>query len=248
MNLEPLQRGVTQFLVIVSATVTTTFTNGLPANPAPSITQKPRSENVLVLPKPAMYNEISSSVVPEATFSAFQNADTVLTQSEVLGHETTQTSQLVTKKPTSTPTPTKVIKPTTAPKQPADYQVPQQAVAANTPSLSSDLIFQMINDHRASLSLPAFEKEAKLCEIAQYRAPQLQEEVANGTIHKGFYDMNLPFWATENMAYYQSEQQNMNFWLGSYIHRSAIEGDYKYSCGSCSGNACVQIFTNYIPK
>jgi uncharacterized protein YkwD len=117
------------------------------------------------------------------------------------------------------------------------------------PTLNADLVFQMINDHRAKLGLTPFEKEAKLCSIAEYRRPQLNNEIfGSGYIHKGFRELNLPYWITENMAGYGSEVANFNWWLSSSLHRSAIEGNYKYSCGACDNTTCAQLFTSYIPK
>ncbi len=119
----------------------------------------------------------------------------------------------------------------------------------NTPSLNADLIFNMINDHRVALGLPKVEKEDKLCQLAQMRAPEgIAEVFKTGAIHSGLYNRNIPFWITENMKYGTSELEAFTWWLNSYIHRKAIEGNYKYSCGACSGNLCVQEFTNYQPK
>lgn len=116
-------------------------------------------------------------------------------------------------------------------------------------SLNSDVIFQMINDHRTAMGLSPFEKEERLCKIADSRGPALYDEIfTTHTMHKGLYDRNYPFWITENMAHYGSEQAVFNWWLGSKIHRAAIEGNYKYSCGTCYGNSCAQLFTSYIPK
>lgn len=93
------------------------------------------------------------------------------------------------------------------------------------------------------------ETHDELCKIAQARAPQLYDEIfVTKNVHAGFYNMNIPYWMTENMAHYGSEEKILQWWLGSTIHRNAIEGDYKYSCGACSGNSCAQLFTNFTPK
>jgi uncharacterized protein YkwD len=115
-------------------------------------------------------------------------------------------------------------------------------------SSQSEEIFNLINQHRQTLGKPPFEKEDRLCQLAVSRGPELAGEVASGDYHKGLYDRNLPYWVTENMAYYGNAQADMNFWLHSAIHTKAIEGDFKYSCGYCQGNACIQLFTNFTPK
>lgn len=116
-------------------------------------------------------------------------------------------------------------------------------------SLDANLIFNMINQHRANLGLTAFEKEEKLCAMAQERGPELYDEIfTNGNIHGGFYKRNFPWWITENMKHGASEELVFNWWLSSPIHRKAIESDFIYSCGECYGNSCAQLFTSYTPK
>jgi uncharacterized protein YkwD len=116
-------------------------------------------------------------------------------------------------------------------------------------SLNPDIIFTLINGHRASIGKAPFQKDDRICAIAQSRAPELYNEIfVTHTMHQGFYARNLPFWATENMAHYKDETTIVAWWLNSPIHRRAIEGDYTYSCGACAGNSCNQIFTSFQPK
>lgn len=116
-------------------------------------------------------------------------------------------------------------------------------------SLNADLILQLINIHRKTKNLTPFVKDTELCSLAQSRAPELYNEIyVTGKVHEGFYKRNLPYWITENMASYPTENAIVNWWLGSTIHRNAIEGNYKYSCGACDGSSCTQLFTSYIPK
>lgn len=115
--------------------------------------------------------------------------------------------------------------------------------------LNADLVLQLINLHRKTRNLSAFEKEAQLCTLAESRVAEIDNEIfGNGAIHAGLRARNIPYWITENMAGYGSEQANINWWLGSTIHRNAIEGDYKYSCGACTETSCVQLFTSYVQK
>lgn len=115
-------------------------------------------------------------------------------------------------------------------------------------SVNADTLFSIVNNYRTSIGLPPFEKDSVICDIAKKRGPELDREVETGTIHAGFYALNLPYWATENMKYGGNEQEMFNWWLNSPIHRNAIEGNYKYSCGECFGHSCNQIFTNYQQK
>ncbi|MBP7967010.1 hypothetical protein KAZ66_01940 [Candidatus Woesebacteria bacterium] len=115
-------------------------------------------------------------------------------------------------------------------------------------SLNAELLFQLINDYRIQLGLSVFQKDSTICDIAKQRGPELDREVEMGTIHAGFYARNLPYWATENMKYGGNEQEMLNWWLNSPIHRHAIEGDFKFACGECYGKSCNQIFTSYIGK
>jgi len=115
-------------------------------------------------------------------------------------------------------------------------------------SSNADLLFQMTNDYRTKMGKPAFEKEERLCKIAEQRAPDVKPELVSGTLHKGFKDLNLPYWATENIAAYQTMQENFNFLSTDYIHRKAIESDAKYSCTACVGTSCSQIFSSFLSK
>lgn len=118
-----------------------------------------------------------------------------------------------------------------------------------TGTLSAEVLFEMVNAHRASISLPALEKEAQICHVAEARRQGIADEIFQGLpMHAGFYNMNLPYWATENMIYQHSEQEALTWWLNSPIHRSAIEGSYRYACGVCNGEVCNMVFTNLEPK
>lgn len=134
-----------------------------------------------------------------------------------------------------------VITETTTPAVPTTAEKPA--------SLSSDILFEMINSHRATLGLPAYQKEDKLCTLAKERGPELYDEIfTSGNIHGGLYNRNLPYWITENMKYGPDENDVFNWWMNSYIHKKAIEGNFTYSCGECYGNSCAQLFTSYVAK
>jgi uncharacterized protein YkwD len=113
---------------------------------------------------------------------------------------------------------------------------------------NADILFQMTNDHRSKIGKPALEKDERLCKIAEGRAPQVNGELSSGNLHKGFKELNLPYWATENIAAYATMKENFNFLVTDYIHKKAIESDAKYSCTACSGTSCSQIFSSFVSK
>ncbi len=130
------------------------------------------------------------------------------------------------------------------------YVVPQVNFATEpTGTLSAEVLFSMVNTYRTSIALPAFEKEAQICSVAESRREGIAQEIYQGLpLHSGFWSMNLPYFATENMIYQNTEAEALNWWLNSPVHRSAIEGNYKYACGVCNGEVCNLVFTNYDPK
>lgn len=119
--------------------------------------------------------------------------------------------------------------------------------ATQSAGLNSETLFSMVNTKRAEAGLAPFQKHSSVCDVAAARAPELQGEVATGALHAGFWARKPAYQATENMIYMQNEEQALNWWLNSPIHRSAIYGNYQYSCVICTGNTCAQIFAN-IPE
>lgn len=132
---------------------------------------------------------------------------------------------------------------------PTPTTLPIATPVPTTGGLNADLLFSMVNAKRTEAGLQPFEKEPRVCEVVNSRAPELYNEIfVTHTMHQGFYARNLPYWATENMIHMNTEQQALSWWLNSSVHRSAIYGNYKYSCTACSGNSCAQIFTNFDAK
>lgn len=111
-----------------------------------------------------------------------------------------------------------------------------------------DVVFEMVNAHRATLGKPAFIKDDALCSLAQTRSNELAGEGANGTLHAGLYNRNLGYWATENAKIGGDEAETVRWWLNSAIHRSQIQSDYVNACVGCTGKNCALVFTNYTPK
>ena len=115
-----------------------------------------------------------------------------------------------------------------------------------TATLSADLLFDLVNNHRKSLGLPPFEHEPRVCSVAESRKDEIvNEALVTHNLHAGFYAKNLPYFATENMIYQHTEAEALSWWLHSPIHRSALEGNHKYACGVCNGQVCNMVFTNY---
>lgn len=148
----------------------------------------------------------------------------------------------------TTPTPTPTAKPQIVYyKEYAPITVENPASPSAT--LNPDILFEIVNNYRASVGKPGFIKDAPVCSIAESRRPELYNEIhVTGVLHAGFYAKNHPYWATENMIYERTEARAFNWWMNSPIHRSAIEGNHTHACVACEGNICVQIFTSYTPK
>lgn len=150
--------------------------------------------------------------------------------------------------PTPTQTPTIMPTPEMQP-QTKTQQTPTGNVTANSASLNSDIIFDLINSHRAQIGKPAFLKDESLCSLAKTRSLELNDELfVNHNLHSGLYNRNLPYWITEDAKWGSNEAGTFSWWLNSPIHRAPIEGDYVYSCGACNGSMCPQLFTSYTPK
>lgn len=153
--------------------------------------------------------------------------------------------QLFTKNPLILQT---EVKKNPEPVQKAPIQ-PQTEIATPQATLSADILFEMMNQHRAQIGLSPFEKEANVCSIAEERKDEIVHEIfVTGNLHAGFWEDNHPFFATENMIWQNSEAEAMRWWLNSPIHRAAIEGDFSYACGTCNGTVCNMIFSSLKPK
>lgn len=126
---------------------------------------------------------------------------------------------------------------------------PQSPLSENkTETVSADTVFRLINERRAIAALPPFHKDEKLCALAASRAREMVGEIENGALHSGLYKRNLPYWVTEDAKYGSDEAETVNWWMNSPLHRSAILGNFTYSCGACNGTYCSELFTNYEAK
>ena len=188
----------------------------------------------------------------------------LVTQYIVLG-KSECVKKISEKKPESAKTQVKDLLPTQAllqdPKEEEKKEDPktQHVLAASiepqvynitpTATLSAEVLFQLVNTHRKEMSLPELTRNEPVCDVAYSRKEEITQEIfVTHLLHAGFYAKNLPYYATENMIWQHTEQESLNWWLNSPVHRAAIEGAYKYACGVCNGEVCNMVFTNYEPK
>ncbi len=119
-------------------------------------------------------------------------------------------------------------------------------------ALNPDVLFDRVNNHRVSIGLAPVQRDERLMIIARERAPELFDEIfVTWNMHAGFNarHANLPYWATENMIYYNNEEGAMNWWLNSPVHRGTIEnGTYTHAGIACEGKACAMIYSAFVPK
>ncbi len=136
--------------------------------------------------------------------------------------------------------------------QPAATEIPTMTVTptpavATAHQLDAEKLFSLVNQKRTEAGLAPLQKNGAVCEVAQARAPEMQSNVMSGNMHAGFYARKPDYQSTENIIYMQTEEQALNWWLNSPVHRSAIYGSYADSCLVCEGNTCAQIFANVSP-
>ncbi len=150
--------------------------------------------------------------------------------------------------PTPTPSPTPQ---TPAAKSTTQITISTAGSGSNTSTgggLNADVLFSMSNSYRTSHGLVAFQKDERVCSLAAQRAPEIGAEISEGHMHSGKNSHNFPFWFTENIISMNSEAAAFNWWINDPIHHDAIVGNYTNSCVACSGNSCVQEFTNFQGK
>lgn len=158
-----------------------------------------------------------------------------------------------TSQPTATPLPSQMPTPTAVPSvTPIPTITPTPASIVSNLSSSGGLdandLFSMVNAYRQSNGLPVLKTDDRACQVANERAPEVGAEIANGDMHQGLKDLNLPYWNSENIISMRTDQEAFNWWINDPIHKEAILGNYTYSCMACSGNSCAEEFTNFQAK
>lgn len=127
-------------------------------------------------------------------------------------------------------------------------EVKTERIEIDKGGLDAEKLFEMSNKYRVSKGLAPFEKDSRTCELAISRAPEIYNEIYGGVMHSGLRARNLNYWNMENIISMNSEEKAFNWWIEDLIHRVQLEADNKYSCVACSGNSCVQEFTNFLAK
>lgn len=257
MDFENFRIGIVNLVVGLAAALNTAY-----VPPASLISYEQPQSSFLTESK----NLLPEIISPDKTSETIQDLNSIVesegTKLEMIikpTEEAVPVSQDVylytVRQPSPKPTPSPKIQEATDPEianesnaKPSELPSPSPTQPQTSPSSNSERLFQMINEYRARLGLNVFEKDEKICEYAAKRAPMVNGELANGNLHQGFRDLNLPYWATENIAAYSTIEENFKFWLSDYIHKKAIESDNKYSCLACDGSSCSQIFTSFVNK
>ncbi len=269
MNFETLQKGIYSLVMSVSVTLGSTLLPPSPSSPSQNALQDPGVIESFNVPAENSLDNYNIEI-PTAIASSEETTPSPLPEVKVLGTEHKILASEIVEEATKAAIVTvelpakpqkKLVKADEKAKIEPKAESPKKEeseVAKETPSsvpviqklaANAEKLFEMANQHRKELGLAPFEKEEKICKIAETRAPQVHDEVfVEGPLHKGFKALNLPYWATENIAAYSTIEQNFKFWITDAIHKKAVEGPSKYSCIACSGTSCSQIFTSFIPK
>jgi uncharacterized protein YkwD len=228
-----------------------------------TVTSATTSSSVLDLLVPPVLAEESTSSSELVLATSIQNTEIVPTElNSPTPEPSTQpksknTEVVITPKATIKPTSTPTEKPSSSPiasikplptVAPTSTPTPTAEPAVNTGGLSADKIFDLVNNYRSSKGLPPVQKDERACEVARSRAPEIAAEISGGYMHKGIRERALPYFNSEIIISMRSEEAAVQWWINDYIHRVQMEGDYKYSCAACSGNSCVQEFTNFVPR
>jgi len=151
--------------------------------------------------------------------------------------------------PTAYATPPSVPVSTTPTQAPTGTAVPASATDTTSIQLNADKLFDMVNTYRASANLPAYQKEDRICKLADERVVEIYDEIwVTYSMHSGLRRRNLDYWVWENLIYQNTEEQALNWWINSPIHNKGLLSDMHYSCARCSGKSCVMLFTSFIPK
>lgn len=114
--------------------------------------------------------------------------------------------------------------------------------------LKEKSLFELIQVWREKQGLSRFQENTKLCEVADNRVEEIQDDYshekfiidANANNAYGFHAVSENILA----GFSVSEEYALKRWLSSAPHKKAIEGDYMYSCLRCVHSHCVQIFAN----
>lgn len=120
-------------------------------------------------------------------------------------------------------------------------------VQAQEVTLSSDGLWNTIQNWRKSQGIKQYIKSEKLCEIAEFRS----KEIVQHYNHEGFPKVVRTYCGDKcNVEYSENIAQGpindlecLNGWLNSPPHAAALHKNYTYSCVAVNGIYAVQIFS-----
>lgn len=125
---------------------------------------------------------------------------------------------------------------------------PTPAVVKHT--LSDEGLWNTIQEWRASNGYEPYIKDERLCQIAELRIKDLEDNYGSDFNHDNFIPIAnsvLPDGITvsENITGATSDEEALSIWLNSPSHREALKKDWKYSCIDTQTDFAVQIFSSF---
>lgn len=121
---------------------------------------------------------------------------------------------------------------------------PINSIEPKPQTLSEEKLLGMINLWRGN---KAYIEDKNLCEIAEFRAWQIQKNFNHDGVYSELvYGMTNFMRAGENLARdFSTERQTFEAWLASPTHKANLDADFTHSCIRCIEDDCVQIFAGY---
>lgn len=117
----------------------------------------------------------------------------------------------------------------------------EETIVENSKSIDADKTWDLIQDWRGQNNLKPFEKNEKLCKIAETVAYYGYEN--KSSLNDKFWD--YPSKITQNASYgSDSPEQILNDWTQTDENLNILNKDWKYSCLVCHYDDCVQIYSN----
>lgn len=115
------------------------------------------------------------------------------------------------------------------------FSSPQEVEVYIPRVLDEDKLFAVVQGYAGH-----YEKDEVSCKAADKRIKEIQENYS----HDGFYDAH-PGDGTfgENLLRGATSEENaLEMWLASPLHKRNLDAPYPYSCIRCEGYYCVQTF------
>lgn len=115
--------------------------------------------------------------------------------------------------------------------------------------LNAKFLTLLINEWRIGQKLKPYVTDDRLCSLSNDRVLK-DERFDNhkgqkGRVYDPYYAIPKGVTISENIGISTSEYLLLQSWLASPTHAEALRHDYKYSCVACSGDYCVQEFSNF---